>query len=129
MADIHDIFRDQRRNFEDVKRTAFDGGGGGGYDHPMEERVKKLEADLTTIKVDLAVIKANGATKSDVAEAKVAISEAKSAIIMWVVMAIFLAQLLPMLKDFLKPSSGGAVPAATAPVPAAAQRQAPTPAK
>ena len=63
----------------------------------MDTRVSKLEATaektaerLTVIERDVAVIKSNYATKSDVAEAK-------AAIIMWVVGAIFLAQLLPAL--------------------------------
>lgn len=101
MADIHDIFRDQRRKFEDVKRTAFDGGGGGGYDDRMEERVEKLEKlvektveRIVNIERDVAVVKSNYATKADV-------SEAKNSIIMWVVSAILLAQVLPgLLKKF-----------------------------
>ncbi len=51
----------------------FDGGGGGGYDGRMDERVKKLEAAaektverLATIERDLAVVKSNYATKEDI---------------------------------------------------------------
>ncbi len=65
----------------------------------MEARVTKLEADVAAIKIDVAVIKANGATKSDIADLRAAISEAKTSSIMWVVMAVFLAQLLPIVKD------------------------------
>ena len=72
----------------------FDVGGGPPYDGNMEARLTKLEADVTEIKIDLAVLKATCATKSDVADAK-------ATIIMWVVSAIFLAQLLPaLLKTF-----------------------------
>jgi hypothetical protein len=127
MADIYDIFRDQRRKFEDVKRTAFDGGGGGGYDDSMLERVEKLEKlventaeRVVNIERDVAVIKSNYAIGKDV-------SDAKNSIIMWVVGTIFVAQLLPMLKDFVKPSAPSA-PAAQQPAPAAAPAQArPTP--
>jgi hypothetical protein len=83
----------------------FDVGGGPPYDGNMEARLSKLEADVTEIKIDLAVLKATCATKCDLAEVKAetkaALAEAKTSIIMWVVSAIFLAQLLPaLLKKF-----------------------------
>ena len=82
--------------------------GGEPPDHEvMEARVKKLEEiaeetakrlvsleqDVTAIKQDIAVIKStmtHYATKADV-------SDAKASIIMWVVSAVLLAQVLPML--------------------------------
>ena len=67
----------------------------------MEARISKLEAltektgeRMIALERDVAVIKSNYATKADV-------SEAKNSIIMWVVSAIFLAQLLPTLLKHL----------------------------
>lgn len=68
----------------------FDDSGREAYDQAMENRVQILETELATIKTDVAVIKSNYATKADVAEAK-------NSIIIWVVSAILLAQLLPVL--------------------------------
>ena len=69
------------------------------------ERVGQLEKEVSSIKVDVAIIKSNYATKADISEVKFSlktdIAEAKSSIIMWVVAAIFMAQLLPMLKDYI----------------------------
>ena len=94
----------------------FDAGGGPPYDGNMEARLTKLEADVAAIKIDLAVLKATCATKSDLAELKgeimaaparriaeteAKLAEAKTTIILWVVSAVFLAQLLPaLLKKF-----------------------------
>jgi hypothetical protein len=78
----------------------------------MEERVQRLESTaektadrLSAIELDVAILKATGATKTDIAELRTelrtAIAEAKTSIILWVVSAIFLAQLLPaVLKKF-----------------------------
>ncbi|MEK0235025.1 hypothetical protein GO283_04555 [Ralstonia solanacearum] len=76
-----------------------DGHGGGGDDGGMDARIKALEDGLATVKTDIAVVKSNYATKSDIESTKAAIAEAKTTIILWVVSAIFLAQLLP---TFLK---------------------------
>jgi hypothetical protein len=74
-----------------------DTGGGPPDDGNMEQRIAKLEAmadrtgdRLGSLDRDIAVIKSNYATKADV-------SDAKNSIIMWVVSAIFLAQLIPAL--------------------------------
>lgn len=88
-------------------------------DGDMLKRIEKLESDVAAIKIDVAVIKANGATKSDLADlrgaltkdftevkgsfgelraaARADIADAKTAIILWVVGAIFVAQILPAI--------------------------------
>ena len=74
----------------------------------MEQRVARLEAltekngeRLAVIERDIAVMKSNYSTKEDLAalrgDMKAAIAEAKNTIIMWVVSALFLAQVFPAL--------------------------------
>lgn len=88
-------------------------GGNPPYDGEMEKRVAKLEAlaektgeRLAALEKDLAIIKSNYATREDVAglrgDMKTSIAEAKNSIIMWVVGAIFLAQLLPVVAGLVK---------------------------
>ena len=67
---------------------------------PMDQRVAKLEAlaertdgRLHAIDKDLAVLRA---------EVKTSIAEAKNSIIVWVVAAVFLAQLLPVVAALVK---------------------------
>jgi hypothetical protein len=67
----------------------------------LEQIAEKTAERLTALERDVAIIKANGATKADISETKTAIAESRSSIIVWVVSAIFLAQLLPaLLKKF-----------------------------
>ena len=90
------------------KKTGRDKGGEPPDNGEMETRVAKLEGiaektseRLFVIEKDIAIVKAqmdgfnkHYATKAD-------LTEAKNSIIMWVVSAIFLAQLLPtLLKKF-----------------------------
>lgn len=63
----------------------------------MQTRLEKLENDVQAIKTDVAVIKASYASKADVSAIKGDISDAKTRIILWVVSAVFFAQLLPPL--------------------------------
>jgi len=100
-------------------RTPVDNSGGPPDDPSMEERVKKLEGlvektveRVVNIERDVAVMRSNYATGKEV-------SDAKTSIVMWVVAAIFLAQLLPMLKDYVRPSVEPASAAGTAPAQAA----------
>lgn len=100
MAEPIDIFT----RLERVEIQVGHGGPGGGDNGGMEARVAKLEtlAEKTGEKlasIDLRLAKIEGkqeeftkhyATKAD-------LMSAKNSIIMWVVSAIFLAQLLPVL--------------------------------
>ncbi|WP_167759670.1 hypothetical protein [Massilia horti] len=55
---------------------------------------EQITARMAKVEQELAVIKSNYATKADVLEAK-------NSIIMWVISAVFLAQVLPaLLKQF-----------------------------
>jgi hypothetical protein len=92
-----------------VDRNGVAGGDGPSYDDGMEARVARIEsdlvvmkADIAVMKTDIAVIKATAATKTDLAQVRAEIAEAKSSIIMWVVSAIFIAQLLPALLKLLE---------------------------
>jgi len=92
-----------------VDRNGVAGGDGPAYDDGMEARVARnesdlvvMKADIAVMKTDIAVIKATAATKSDLAQVRAEIAEAKSSIIMWVVSAIFIAQLLPALLKLLE---------------------------
>ncbi len=60
----------------------------------LAERVTSLERELPAMKTDIAVVKSNYTSKAD-------LSDARNAIIVWVVSAVFMAQLLPVfLKRF-----------------------------
>jgi hypothetical protein len=56
----------------------------------MDIRVKKVESDLASLNIDMAVVKPNYATRTDIVEAK-------NSIVMWVVTAVILVQLFPLL--------------------------------
>lgn len=75
------------------KGPPIENGGGPPHNGDMEARVARLEEFAQEVRDRLARLETraeNFATKHDV-------SEAKNSIIMWVVGAIFLAQLLPAL--------------------------------
>ncbi len=93
---VHKFERPNRARTTD-RAMPIDTGGGGGNDGGMEARIKNLEDGLTSLQQDLAVMRSNYATKADIEATKAAIAEAKTSIILWVVTAIFLAQLLPAL--------------------------------
>lgn len=81
-----------------------DKGGEPPDDDGMDARVKKLEEFALETRDRLVRIETRMdffATKSDISDTKAAISEAKSSIIMWVVGAVFLAQLLPALPGII----------------------------
>ncbi|TFW35372.1 hypothetical protein E4O92_02180 [Massilia horti] len=61
---------------------------------PSMDFEEQITARMAKVEQELAVIKSNYATKADVLEAK-------NSIIMWVISAVFLAQVLPaLLKQF-----------------------------
>lgn len=70
----------------------------------LETKLDKVVEKLVHVEMDVAVIKSNYATKADTAKLETKIEASKNSIIMWVVGAIFLAQLLPMLKDWVSTS-------------------------
>ncbi|CAG9173189.1 hypothetical protein CURE108131_20875 [Cupriavidus respiraculi] len=97
---IHDRFVERIEQLR-AQRGNVDNGGEPPDDGAMEKRVKALEDSIAAVKTDLAVIKATHATKADIEGTKASIADAKATIILWVVTAIFLAQLLPgVLKKF-----------------------------
>lgn len=65
------------------------GSSGGGDD--MQERVKKLEEQVSSLMVDVAVIKSNYATRQDVEGVKSELHKAISAQTKWVVASLFVA--------------------------------------
>lgn len=56
----------------------------------MKSDVGVLKKDITELRVDMNVLKLTSASKTD-------LERAKSSIIIWIVSAVFLAQLLPLL--------------------------------
>ena len=109
---MNNVDRTLQERMERMGRR-LDNTGGPPDDPDMRERVEKLEKlvekaveRVVNIERDVAVVRSNYATGKDV-------SDAKSTIILWVVGAIFLVQLLPMVKDFIRPGTTPA--AATAP--------------
>lgn len=74
------------------------GGNGGPPDNKgVESRLSKLEDKVSAIQIDIGILRGTSATKDDIAQLGTAIAESRASIILWVVTAIFLAQLLPPL--------------------------------
>lgn len=131
--------------------SGVDNGGGPPHDGGMEARVTKLETDLTAIKIDLAVIKANGAVRSDVVEVRELLkssvtefkaevdksaskmgkdlADSQTKIILWIVATVFVAQLLPMIKDLVRPAATPASSAASTAAPASSAASTAAPAR
>lgn len=85
----------------------------------LEKKVDVIGEKLSRVETDVAVIRSNYATQADVTviksnyATKADVLEAKNSVIMWVVAAIFMAQLLPMMKDWVSASRGpSALPSA-----------------
>ena len=98
-------------DFPAKSKLTLSSNGGGQPPMDLTDRVEKLEShvaetrnDIFDLKTDVAIIKSNYATHADIAKLETKIEASKNSIIMWVVGAIFLAQLLPMLKDWVTTS-------------------------
>ena len=71
--------------------TPFDGGGGGGYDGPMEARIAKLEEFATDAKERLVKIELRleqTATKTDIAEIRGDMHKASTDISRWMIATV-----------------------------------------
>jgi hypothetical protein len=98
-------------DFPAKSKSTSSSNGGGQPPMDLTDRVSRIEttldtvkADLAELKTDVAIIKSNYATHADIAKLETKIEASKNSIIMWVVGAIFLAQLLPMIKDWASTS-------------------------
>ena len=69
--------KDALDNYDEESHHIKHGDGDGGGDD-MLERVKKLEAQVSTLVTDIAVIKSNYATGMDVASVKTEVANAKA---------------------------------------------------
>jgi|GEM_PF-2070035 len=74
------------------------------YDGKMENRLAKVEQDVADLKLAVKVIQETMATKTDIEslrtqiEAQKAYFEARqSRMLMWIISAVFFAQLLPLI--------------------------------